>query len=408
MLPQKWKIARDRFHERTNYVSIFLFLTLGSLGLFALLSLVSLGRLFPTIFFVRGTDSFMDFFNSIRDAAQGVEAYTERHIIYPPMANLFFWLLAKLMPDGYNATDFDSRREWMNEPIAIVILLLFLALCVLLFALLVWNSLKVDRRTRILFTAAAVCCLPFVTMMERGNILVFCVLGLLVYLMTYDSERWYVRELGLLALAFAFSIKLYPILFAWILLADKRFAAFFRCALYSLGMLILPSFFFGGPRILISLLENIFSFSSGGGGAANGVTAFLRLPPALLPILTYSIFFLAALNFLVAPWVYRERWRVLACGCLTFVAFPSLTSTYGWVLFLLPLISFANGSAERRDFPYILTMSVPFAFLAIPISFHVTANAVAVYVCLWILLGMTTVETVRRMAGRIRTGKEIQ
>ena len=90
------------------------------------------------------------------------------------------------------------------------------------------------------------------------------------------------------------------------------------------------------------------------------------------------------------------------CGCMTFVAFPSLTSTYGWILFLLPLICFANDSAERGDFRYILTMTVPFAFIPIPISFHVTANAVAVYICLWILLGITTADTVRGLIRKIR------
>lgn len=402
MLPTSWKDSWEQMHERRNYLSVFLYITLGSFGLFALLSLLSLGKLFPFIFFVRGTDSFMDFFNSIRDAAQGIEAYTERHIIYPPMANLFFWFLAKITPERYNNTTFEDRRNWLGEPVAIALLLVFLVLCAVLFAFLVWRNLKTDRRSKLLFTAASVCCLPFVTMMERGNILILCVLALLVYTATYDSDRWYAREIGLLALAFAFSIKLYPILFAWLLLSDKRIAAFLRCMLYSVAMLILPSFFFGGPQVFLSLLKNIFSFSEGGGGAANGVTDFLHLPPQIMPLLTYSIFLLAALNFLLAPFVYRQRWRVLMCGCMTFVAFPSLTSTYGWILFLLPLICFANDSAERGDFRYILTMTVPFAFIPIPISFHVTANAVAVYICLWILLGITTADTVRGLIRKIR------
>ena len=275
MLPTSWKDSWEQMHERRNYLSVFLYITLGSFGLFALLSLLSLGKLFPSIFFVRGTDSFMDFFNSIRDAAQGIEAYTERHIIYPPMANLFFWLLAKITPERYNNTTFEDRRNWLGEPVAIALLLVFLVLCAVLFAFLVWRNLKTDRRSKLLFTAASVCCLPFVTMMERGNILILCVLALLVYTATYDSDRWYAREIGLLALAFAFSIKLYPILFAWLLLSDKRVAAFLRCMLYSVAMLILPSFFFGGPQVFLSLLKNIFSFSEGGGGFPSLVIGIL-------------------------------------------------------------------------------------------------------------------------------------
>ena len=235
-----------------------------------------------------------------------------------------------------------------------------------------------------------------------------CVISLLIFILTYDSPRWYVRELGLLALAFAFSIKLYPILFAWILVADKRIAAIFRCAFYSLAMLVLPSFFFGGPKVLLYLLENIFSFSSGGGGAASGITKFLHLPPLLLPIITYSVFILAALNFLVAPWLYREKWKVFMCGCLAFVAFPPLTSTYGWILFILPLIALVNGEKKREDLPYVIAMSIPFAFLPIPIAFHVTANAVAVYVCLWFLLGKITLDTVQILRARMKARGEMK
>ncbi|MBQ9086148.1 MAG: DUF2029 domain-containing protein [Clostridia bacterium] len=402
----KWKDRWNTMREQKNFGMFFIAVTLLSFGVYLFLSLISLGHLFPTVFYVRGTDFFMDFFNSIRDAAQGVEAYTERHIIYPPMANMFFWLLAKITPDGYNATEFDDRKDWMQEPVAIVLLLTFILICTLLFALCVWKSLRCDQKTKWLFTAASVLCIPYFNMMERGNILILCMIALLIYIQTYESEKWYWRELGLLALAFSFSIKLYPILFAWVLLADKRYWAIIRCALYSLAMLILPFFCFGGPTVFLSLLQNIFSFSSGGGGAASGITNFLHLPPQLLPILTYSIFGLAVLNFLVAPWVYEKRWKVLMCGCMAFVAFPSLTSTYGWILFLLPLILFVNEKeAQASDFSYIVTMTVPFAFLTIPITFHVTANAVAVYLALWILLGMTTVQTCKEIRARIREKK---
>ena len=404
----KWKERWNQMAEQKDFGVFFLSVTLFSFALYLLLSLVSLGWIFRAVFYVRGTDSFMDFFNSIRDAAQGMEAYTERHIIYPPMANLFFWLMAKLTPDRYNQTDFEDRRDWLVEPNAYVVLILFIGICTLLFAFLVWKNLTVDKKTKLLFTAATVFCLPYFNMIERGNILIFCVIALLAFILTYDSPRRYVRELGVIALAFAISIKLYPVLFAWILLADKRIASVIRCALYSIAMVILPSFCFGGPKILLSLLENILSFSSGGGGAANGITRFLHLPTWLLPILTYAIFFLAALNFLVAPWVHKERWKVYLCGCLAFVAFPSLTSTYGWILFILPLIMLVNGEKKREDLPYVVLMSLPFAFLPIPISFHVTANAISVYLCLWILLGKVTMDTARNLRERVRTRRKTE
>ena len=43
-------------------------------------------------FMLEGDDFLMDFYNSVRDVAQGTGVYTERHVIYPPMANLVMLL----------------------------------------------------------------------------------------------------------------------------------------------------------------------------------------------------------------------------------------------------------------------------------------------------------------------------
>ena len=61
---------------------------------------------FEALFFRSGEDMFMDFFNSVRDAAQFARVYTERRVIYPPLANLLFLIFSRFLPASYTDTAF--------------------------------------------------------------------------------------------------------------------------------------------------------------------------------------------------------------------------------------------------------------------------------------------------------------
>ena len=53
---------------------------------------------FLGIFHAQGDTLFSDFFRSVRDAATGSAVYSERRVIYPPLANALFWLISRVMP----------------------------------------------------------------------------------------------------------------------------------------------------------------------------------------------------------------------------------------------------------------------------------------------------------------------
>ena len=119
-----------------SYAKLFAATVLTTGGLYLLVSLLSGGRLFSSIFFAGGYDCFMDFFNSVRDASLGPGVYTERGVIYPPMANLIFWLLSFLLPARYTSTDFEHRLSWQSEPAAVLLITLASAVGLLLLGLL--------------------------------------------------------------------------------------------------------------------------------------------------------------------------------------------------------------------------------------------------------------------------------
>lgn len=390
--------------------TIFAFGVFVSVAVYLLCGLFSGGQLLTAIFFRNTEDAFMDFFNSVRDAAQGIEAYTVRKVIYPPMANLIFRVISFFTPDEYNQTLFADRLTWSDYGVNVAWIIAFLAVCVLGLALLVFFSLKRHVGERAAFTAAAVVGVPFLNMLERGNIMVLAFLSLMIFWVTYDHKSAAVRELGLLALAFSFSIKLYPILFAWVLIGDKRYREFFRCALYSLILLIVPSFAFGGPSCLLTIVENILSFSSGSGGVIGVISSYTRIPASLISVGAYIWFVLCGLNFAFSVFFYRDkadRWKIWTLGCIAFLAFPSLTSTYAWALFLIPLLALYNEEIPaRKTLGYLIPITVPFLLLPIPFHYAVTMNAVAVYVCLFAVSAYALFDTIRAVCLRAKEKKE--
>ncbi len=400
---------------KEDYAVFFIGIILLSMAVYLILGLCTGGQGFLRIFFRECTDAFMDFFNSIRDVTAGGDTYTERGVIYPPMANLFFLAMSLLVPNAYKDTSFDDRYEWVEYPICWVLIGIFVAISLILFALIIFAGAKQFGKKRGWMVFVSVFSVPFLNMLERGNIVTFSFLGLMAFAVTYNSEKPWIRELGVLALAFSFSIKLYPILFAWILFANKRYGAFFRCALYSLAFLILPSFFFGGPICLWWILQNILSFSGAGAGGVMGVvSAYTHIPVQLLNILLYLPFLLSALCYLISPYVHKEHWKVWALGCITFVAFPALSTTYAWTLFIIPILYLCNEghhkewTLKKGNKGYLVTMLIPFLFFAIPMRVIpglkpviekagpvLSFNAIVVYACIVVLSVFAIVDTVR-------------
>ncbi len=355
---------------------------------------------FSDTFFLRCADFYMDFFNSVRDAAQGSGVYTERGVIYPPMANLIYLFFSRFTPNLYNSTSFTERYEWREyfSPMMLV-LIVSLALALVLFYI-IYAKLNADSPAlKFLFAFFAIFNMPILFTLERGNILLLCLICLLIYAVTYSSENRVCREIGLLALAFAFSLKLYPVIFGWLLVADKRIKDALRCALYGILMLIVPSFFFGGPICLYRMMLNVLSFSSGSGNTLGRILDFIHLPTAAqtaVTMLAYLWVLICGVCFAVSPFIRaHKQWKTWLCGFVTILCVPSLTAPYSWGFFIIPLLLICNriNECDRRDRIYAIMMSIPFVFLPFRISFYVSPGHILVYVMTAVLSVFTVLDT---------------
>ena len=368
------------FKERRSPAEIFVALMASSFIFYIIFYCIKGGAGIVDTFFLRCNDLFMDFFNSVRDASQGAGVYTERHVIYPPMANLIYLIFSRFIPDAYNYTSFYDRLKWVDHPEAIFfICMLTLLMTVLLYAL-IHYFVKGKDMLRFLVAFFGVFNLPVLYMIERGNMIVFCFIAMILYAFTYNSNSKVWREIGLISLAFAFSLKLYPVIFGWFLLTDKRYKEAIRCAIYGLLMLVIPSFFFGGPACFIQIFKNITSFSTGSANALTIISSYLGIPMSILTLLAYAWCAVCGLCFAASPFVHKERWKSWMVGIILIIVVPSLTSMYAWAFLLIPMIMIFNiGKLREKEWFFFIIMVSLFVFTVMRFNFYLTFNALLVY-----------------------------
>lgn len=390
------KSAVKNFFKRKNPAQFFIAMMALSLIIWLVSSLIVGEKFFTGIFFNNGTDLFMDYFNSIRDVFQGIGVYTERHVIYPPMANLIFLLCLRFVPDEYAATSFNDRYLWVNYPSAILSCLLFILIFAVLFLLLCQRYMRFNGKTKLLFSFFLLANVPMLYLLERGNIILISTLFTGIYIFTYDSKSKLAREIGLFSLAFAFSIKLYPAALGWMLLADKRYKEALRCVIYGILLLIIPSFFFGGPKCLIWMMENIFSSGKSGWETISHV---VHIPVSVLKIMFYIAILISIASFIFSSLFQKDRWKIWTFACALFMAVPPLHAVYGWNLFLIPLILLCNEKTlNGRNLLYFVFITLPFLFIPgiLPSSIFkstATLNEVATLLCLIALLILCLIDT---------------
>ncbi len=397
------------FRRKRTPAEIFVWLMALSFTFYAVFYAFYGRAAFVDVFFSRCGDLFMDFFNSVRDASQGAAVYTDRKVIYPPMANLIYLVCSRFIPETYNRSDWFNRHSWMDYPEAVFFIFLFSMLIVLVLYNLIHESIKGGRRIKFLFSFFAIVNIPVLYMIERGNMILFCFISLMIYAFTYNSENKVYRELGLIALAFAFSLKLYPVIFGWFLLVDRRFKESIRCAIYGVAMLIIPSFFFGGLSCFVQVYKNITSFSAAVGtvNSISVVAGYSGIPEAVWNIAAYAWCFICVVCFVLSPFIHRERWKCWMLGISFILTVPSLTAMYSWAFLLIPIIMFSNsGRFKKKDWFFFIIITVLFMFSIFRFNYYLTINSLLLYPFTAILSITAVTDTVVTGVRRYRGSKK--
>ena len=187
------------------------------------------------------TDHFMDFLNSVRDNCQA-NAYSSRCSIYPPLAVLFFRFIGLFIDNDTISSVFKLRKYSYYDQRIVLIFIIFIILCLFLINRLLSAKLY-DRNARIrtnLLVFVLMFSYPVIYSLDRGNIVILCVVTSMFFVFFRDSESKVVRELAYISLAISAALKLYPAVFGLLLIRDKKFKDAARLILYGIAFVVVP------------------------------------------------------------------------------------------------------------------------------------------------------------------------
>ena len=294
--------------------------------------------------------------------------YTIQHVIYPPLITAFYALLGWAALPYASAIGDNLSQQFANSPVGMMGFI-----CTMIVALIALNYLfhyVLDKEFGGTCTSVVFCCLllstPFIYAIERGNCIYYSVIFLILFLLGYKSEDKKIRYLAYVCLAIATSIKMFPIMFAFLLLRDRRFAEFFWCGIICAILLVVPFVFFDGTPF--DLLNTIFNYSQPGetGGNKLNMRQWLAIlcnylfgdPMPKVGTVIVSAILLFSIGLICFDKKMTQWEAVALLGCNMCIGF-AIPAAYIY-LNLLPAILVLLAT-EKELTRYILMMDILFA-----------------------------------------------
>lgn len=182
-----------------------LYAVLTALGLCSILfgAMLTHGGSLQALFHYDLRDAGMDFFNSLAET-RGAVPYTVYETLYPPLANLFFYLLQLCIPRDVasqwagthvgitemRGTDLDLRSHQAPMPL----FLIYIVVVTILMIEVMERALKTESTHARLIAVASVLCCGNLYAIERGNIITLSFILSLFFLVNYNADSPIVPE----------------------------------------------------------------------------------------------------------------------------------------------------------------------------------------------------------------------
>lgn len=358
----------------------FCAISLLSMAVVVLCMLASHGDLVEQYFFYDERDTAMDFFHSI-EYVKGRMPYGLFDTLYPPLANVLFYILYLLIPKWISenwASTFETSvamratpnnlRTYQASMLLFLIFVIFSAYVMYIMADKLMGKDVISRKTVIF---CALFSYGILYGFERGNIILLCWALMAFFVYFRNSENPFLREVSYLALAVAAGLKLYPAFLGILLIKERKVFPAIRTVMYGIGAVILPLYFFNeGLSGLWMWLKVVFGFGSSaqypwvGNGFANilnhvGYVAdhFLGTSYATQNYALVGV--AAALLLLVCALFMNKEWETVLTIILSMMMFQS-QADYIYGMYLLPLLLFI--AQEKR---LNRTNLLPFAIMTL-------------------------------------------
>lgn len=313
--------------------------------------------------------AFSDYFHTNDMVAENSPYYGDTSS-YPP----FVFMIARVFALFGDYTY--GYEDMLSQPAAIAGLIIFYLIYFIASVLLIIYIMR-SRGFNKLVTAA-VCVIyiynaPMIFNFERGNYIICALLFSLVFYAFYSSKNKVLRELSFVALAFAAGIKLYPALFAVVLLREKRICELLRCAAYSLLAIIISFMTFdGGLSNVARFLHWLREFSSeltdygynySIASTIGIIASFFGIPifsenSTLVAMQTYAPYALLILCA-IASLLVNKKWKTYAIVSVAIIQFPTISFAYSLMFMLIPMLAYMEEKEkQKRDYIYMFLLFI--------------------------------------------------
>ncbi len=397
--------------------STFEFIFILTMSLLLLAFLIGLGSglnsIQHSIFFAHGVDLFADFLNPVRFVSHiyFITGYKEVASIYPAMPILFFY------PFSLFVTNFIVNEQLSAYTIMTIFIFLLIPTFLIAFSL---YELKTGSKLKrlcivflLLFSGI------YLTSLERANIAFYSVMSVFCFLSFYKSDKKVWREISLIALAVAASIKIYPALFGILLLLEKRYFDLFKAFIYALLISIIPFLIMPGGIInIIYFLARVIHLQVAAGNSSNeymfGLNGFIPIVSMIIPKLKFLISLIEPFKFfsfiisIIGVFYIEKYWKKLLLLTILTIVLPTPSYIYTCINLFFPIILFLNEKEHTMsDWKYLILMIFilsPFQYAA-PNGFLLTIfyNNIAVLIIQLLLC----IEGLRAYFQKIYKHKEI-
>lgn len=245
------------YNRRFDY--LFCLIMIISLFILLVRLITSNGNVWNEIFQNKDLiDSGMDFFNSIVCTQYG-EPYKVFKTLYPPMANAFFYICYLCIPESISNNWIVSYQNFNATRCTNLDLRVWQASFMIYFLyakVIIITSYFIIKHSIMSKNALVSVMLLFTTGMlfaeERGNIIILVLSLVFLFLFLHKSDNKLKKELGIIALAFAVSLKIYPILYGVILIANRDIKGTIKLFIYSCALFFIPFYIlFNGTTDLL-------------------------------------------------------------------------------------------------------------------------------------------------------------
>ncbi len=312
------------------------------------------GKSLFSLFFYDETDTFMDFLNSIGHVVQG-NLY-ENKALYPPLTYVILLLFSMIIPQSdldkyFHATRVLDARAYQGPMLATMI---FIIICVLMVAFCIFVYKKGSNREKYSYVILSMFSIPILYALERGNMVILAFIFAFIFFIWKDSDNRILRELAFISLAVSAGIKIYPAIFGIMLIAEKRYKEAIRTVIYGIILFLTPFMLFGGLNQVITLVQNIFSYSGEVGASTAKILSYdfgflisimgnkvgLSADTATMIALLYKVIFIVTSIFGLL--ILEDNSKKVLLLTVLMIGLPGMSFTYMLIFLLIPFIMILN------------------------------------------------------------------